>query len=665
MMKNIMKRLLIIPLLILFWSKAEAQKGDLLYANAQYDLSNFRHAAKEYEKVFSVAPTYEIAKRIAMSWEYIYEFNNAKTWWKRVIEFKEAQKDDYLAYLLTHRRSDLNFDARNLLAGSNFSVEDFPQLLNYVPAGNLQFDSYKMKTIEGLNSKDSDYGIHLGDLGMRLFASNRGELIEDKKKAIRLDVVSKPTKRDRYHVDSRQYYSLYSQKEGEDPVQITVQGFELFHLTDPMTVSGSDIIFFTATPNRIKRKDEFIYPGIYSARFVASENKIIDVKPLSLNKTNVYGVMNPVIDTNLKRLYYCSNVEGGYGAYDLYYVTYDENWNLGQPVNLGSEVNSAGNERDPFFNETHLYFSSDGHKGLGSLDVFRIPFVSGNISGKIENLGNVINTVSDDFGFKMLSKKMAFLSSDRVNGLGYDDIYHVDIQDRNVKFQVLSNGHLNSDLIDNLSIEVEEGGKLVKKDLKDLAESLRENNKIDVVISSPGHFKTKSSLSLKDNEDVVSIKLTSIPYDLEVYNAIIYYDFDEDFLRELSKEKLDEISLLMLNRPELFLRIESHTDSRASDKYNQKLSERRAKSVTKYLDEKGIKNGRLSAEWFSKSKLVNNCTDGVPCPDLGGHQLNRRSELKLIAFPDRNINYELPAGSTEADFVSEEAAKKWFLRMNK
>jgi outer membrane protein OmpA-like peptidoglycan-associated protein len=148
---------------------------------------------------------------------------------------------------------------------------------------------------------------------------------------------------------------------------------------------------------------------------------------------------------------------------------------------------------------------------------------------------------------------------------------------------------------------------------------------------------------------------------LDVFQSIIYYDLDKDFLRPLSKEKLNEIDILMKSHSELSLRIESHTDVRASDQYNEKLSQRRAASATKYLKDKGIASDRVSAFWFSKSKLAVKCGDGVPCPEED-HQMNRRSELTLFAFPDRNIDYDFPEGSTAADFETSESAKRWFMR---
>jgi outer membrane protein OmpA-like peptidoglycan-associated protein len=136
---------------------------------------------------------------------------------------------------------------------------------------------------------------------------------------------------------------------------------------------------------------------------------------------------------------------------------------------------------------------------------------------------------------------------------------------------------------------------------------------------------------------------------------------DKDFLRPLSIEKLDEVEGLLKKHASLLtLRIESHTDVRATYEYNEKLSEKRANSATKYLNKKGIESKLISSFWFSKSKLAVKCGDDVPCSE-SDHQLNRRSELTLHAFPDRNVDYDFPEGSTAADFETSEATIKWFI----
>src|SRR5690606_18258176 len=116
------------------------------------------------------------------------------------------------------------------------------------------------------------------------------------------------------------------------------------------------------------------------------------------NSALEHGVITPFVDEQEKKIYFASNREGGLGGYDLYFVTYDENFNFGSPVNLGSSINTAGDERDPFLFDGVFYFASDGHAGLGGLDLFQAQYSPGNFSG-VKNLGLPYNSPQDDYAY--------------------------------------------------------------------------------------------------------------------------------------------------------------------------------------------------------------------------------------------------------------------------
>lgn len=658
-MKNIEMRVVFLLILSLFTGLVYGQRSDLLYAESQYSQQNYRKAAVEFSKVYLETSSYELAKKIAISYDAIYEFGDSQVWWGKAVGFDTSTREDYLSYLISSRRIDPEFDAVSLLLGSPFRVEDFPELAPVVSVSSVPFRKFSLSNVSELNSVDSDYGLHILSSGKRLFASNRGEVLDVKKKLIRLDAVSPSIKKDNYHLDERNYYSLYSQVSGEDAVKIDVEGFELYHLSDPMVVAGTNTVFFTATPNRIRRKDEVIYPGIYRGTFEEDSNKIVDVVSFVLNKTNEYGVMSGVVDPVEQVLYFSSNIAGGLGGYDLYRISYDMDWVFGDAINMGSYVNTAGNERDAHIDGGYLYFSSDGRTGFGGLDIYRV-LVGGSIAlGEAENLGDPINTVWDDFGFQLSGSNTAYLNSDRLDGLGYDDFYRVDWKDKKIRFEARSTDQVVYKELPELKVEVLAGGVPQSVSLEELAVLLVDAGELEVILSHPGHFRTDEKLVLNADEDLVLLNLVAIPYDLDVYDAIIYYDLDKYFLRDLSKEKLDEVTALMSRHSELFLDISSHTDSRASMKYNEKLSERRARSVTKYLDGNGVDDARISSAWYSETRLLNDCGDGVPCP-LSYHDINRRSELVLRVFEDRSKEYALPMGAKASDFATPESARKWF-----
>jgi outer membrane protein OmpA-like peptidoglycan-associated protein len=135
--------------------------------------------------------------------------------------------------------------------------------------------------------------------------------------------------------------------------------------------------------------------------------------------------------------------------------------------------------------------------------------------------------------------------------------------------------------------------------------------------------------------------MNKIPYKSVVFEDTIYYDFDDSDIRPDAEPVMKKVAEALKQFTFLEITVRSHTDSRASDEYNQALSERRANAVRDFLGDYGIARSRVKSEWFGEQYLVNDCGDGVPCP-AAAHQQNRRSELILIAFPDESKNYEFP-----------------------
>jgi len=629
-----------------FSALGQSQRGDLVYAEAQFARENYRQAAREYEQVYRSSPGYQIAKRTALSLDRIYEFSSALTWWDKVVSFPEATREDHLARLVSLRRTSPEVDLSRQLTGGPYRLDDFPELTHPLAVLDVPYRTYEISAWNRLNSGGSDYALTEVSREQRLFSSNRGDIYPQKKKGVRFDAFEGKFTKGRYHADQRNYYSLYSQQSEGEPVRVSVDGFELYHLADPFLVENTQTIFFTATPDRLKRKDAMVYPGIFRGRFIPEENRITDVVAFDWNQTNRHGVISPVVDASSQRLYFASNGFEGQGGYDLFYVEYDQNWTFGKPVNLGPAINTSGNERDVFFREEYLYFSSDGHPGFGGLDVFRVSRAKPEV-GRVENLGAPINTVADDFGFRQTEEREAYLSSDRLGGKGYDDFYKIVWTNRSLKF--LATEDL---VVESLTGEI--------LSLEQLSQLLYSKGETEVVLSQPGYFREVRRLSWDPGVEQISLDLTKVPVGLEVFQSVVYYDVDRDDLKSPAKKVLDELTAWMKKYPQLQLMIESHTDSRASQEYNERLSARRSASVVNYLEGKGISKDRLVASWYSKSRLINECGDGIPC-ESENHQANRRSELKLVAFPDAQQRYDLPKGASMEDFKTQERAKAWFL----
>jgi outer membrane protein OmpA-like peptidoglycan-associated protein len=632
--------------------KLMAQSSQPSYADKQYALSNYRLAADAYVNIYSAKPTYVTAKKAAQSLDAIYSFTESYEWWKKTVQYPAATKEDYAALIRSGLRTIPNYDPAQDLRNSEYSGSDFEVYDFGNGQTGVKYRVYEINPLDELNSKASDYSLSATKTGIQYFASNRGEESIAKKAGIRFDAKGSKISRDYYKSDGKSYYGLYFKSPGGELKSIIVEGYELFHLTDPQVLDNGMLIF-TATPNVSDNQSQVIYPGVFYGTLDVSSGIVKDVKAFPYNQTNAFAVISPRIDLEQKRLYFSSNRPGGEGGYDLYYVNWDSDMSFSEPVNLGQGINSPANERDLVRVGNQIYFASDRKGGFGGLDVYQAS-ISGDTVGEVTNMGLPVNSPADDFGFINTTENSAYLSSDRVGGQGFDDLYKVEWKDRSLSINVLD--HDGKSLKEGTRLQLMDG--LTLSDISTLTDEGLLNmtqlgNSYTFIANKDGYFTQKVSIERINEQEEVTLVMTPIPYGLEVYQKIIYYDIDKDFLRELSKENLDEITSYLSKHPELNLVIESHTDSRATDRYNQKLSERRARSVTKYLEERGVSSDRVRAAWFSEAKLVNDCGDGIPCPDLA-HQLNRRSELKLIAFPEQNLQYEWPIGAedlkTEDDF---------------
>lgn len=331
---------------------------------------------------------------------------------------------------------------------------------------------------------------------------------------------------------------------------------------------------------------------------------------------------------------------GTLGMSDLWYVDVLENDTYGTPVNLGPNVNTSGRESFPFISDkNNLYFSSDGRSGLGGYDIFVSSLDDEGKPITVTNLGSPANSSKDDFGFIINEEsKIGFLSSNRGGDGGSidDDIYLVKekcaitiegvVFDRETKDPIAG---ANVSLLD-------ENNQLI-------SQTVANNDGSYTLIADCGKQVTVRGAmeGYKSYEEIVETPELSgtinVPLPLERIGPCppndlgcrlnlqpIYFDFDKSYIRPDAEIELAKILAALREYPEIIIHIESHTDSRGSDSYNESLSERRAQSTLKWLVSKGVDRNRLTAKGYGETQLVNKCSNGVPC-SAEEHQLNRRS----------------------------------------
>lgn len=383
-----------------------------------------------------------------------------------------------------------------------------------------------------------------------------------------------------------------------------------------------------------------------------------NVKELPFNSED-YSVGHPTVSKDGTLLYFVSDMPGSIGATDIFVVDIlEENettkldssfTGYSRPRNLGSNVNTAGREMFPYITNNAMYFASDGHLGLGGLDVYESRIIEEQFQNPV-NLGAPLNSKLDDFGFIVNEiKDRGFVCSNRLTGKGDDDIYsfvRLPAPEAPLCEQIIRGYVSNSitgERIANVKMSLfSNTGEELETTTTNIAGAYRFNTvlncttKFNVTASKKGYEnKDKPVLTLNENgETVVALGLETLNEliveekgVLKIKIGIIYFDLDKSFIRNDAAIELNKIVLLMTQYPQMVIKIESHTDSRNSHDYNLNLSDRRAKSTREYIISQGIDAKRIeSANGFGESQLINNCADGVSCSEAE-HQLNRRSEF--------------------------------------
>jgi len=358
----------------------------------------------------------------------------------------------------------------------------------------------------------------------------------------------------------------------------------------------------------------------------------------------------PWLSPDNTTLYFSSNRAGGFGGLDLWKATKDQNGAWGNVTNLGEKINTHGNEYSVFISQDNkFYFGSDGHPGLGRLDLFVIAKDSATGDDKIVNLGLPFNSVSDDFGLFLMSDTSGYMTSDREGGLGNDDIYKIVFLQKKAVYtqpivvygynpktqreKVLKNAHVivrNSKGVQIADTKTDENGQIfIKVDPTEHISIEAKKRKHFVghekAVIPPATPRTKlkeglTEITFEKPVKVTLQEITDIPLRLE-----LYYDYNKWDIRPDAGKILDSLVGFLKENPEIIVELSSHTDSRGNDKYNKDLSEKRAKSAVDYVVAHGIDHKKIYSKGYGETKPL-------VMPELSDadYQLNRRTEIRVV-----------------------------------
>lgn len=418
-----------------------------------------------------------------------------------------------------------------------------------------------------------------------------------------------------------------------------------FHDGPASFTADNKTVFFTRVIRKSGEPDTSKYftnkLKIFSSDY--DGKKWSDPIPFYLN-SDEYSIGHPATTPDGSKLYFVSDMPGGTGGTDIYTVDLvDGKWsNL---KNLGTEVNTFGNEMFPFIDSNgSLYFASDGWPGLGSMDIYKTTFIDGKWL-KPENLKEPVNSSADDFGFFKSKSGLALFSSNREGGVGGDDIYMAS----EIKFadSVLVAGLVKDRqsgqpladatvlvwnmLTDNVTVlKTNSSGEYslyVKPGASYVFKSVKKGYTTDCLNLTLPNFVRETT---HDNNDLLLVKL-KVNEIFRIEN--IFYDFDKWNIRQDASVELDKLVSFLNQNSNVTVELGSHTDCRGSDAYNIRLSDRRAESAVSYIISHGISKDRITAKGYGEKQLVNECADNVKCSEEA-HQANRRTEIKITGVAE-------------------------------
>ncbi len=358
----------------------------------------------------------------------------------------------------------------------------------------------------------------------------------------------------------------------------------------------------------------------------------------------------PFFDDNTERLYFAANFDDSYGGTDLYYVYTNNGQIMSAPINLGPRINSPGNEIAPYIYEGSLYFSSDVFYGLGGMDVYKSNILANETYTIPVNLGEGINSVSDDFGFIIQKAKegnglSGFFASNRKGGKGGDDLYGF-MLDKSPGLKTFALGGKVVNLRNKAGLEgaqvrlLSQNGDILKEVVSNSDGSFRIEvpwmSQVTIQAMSDGYSIFSTTYSEEGMEEIQNssynmglAKMEDLVTEREEKTVIkldkFYFDKGKSTLNAQVEGQLKKVIDAVERFPQIRLRILSYTDSRGSSSYNKRLSQDRANTIKQYLLNNGLgSHNILEATGYGEENIVNNCTNGAYCLDFL-HKQNERT----------------------------------------
>ena len=652
-----MKNILLLSLTLLLSISTFAQKKELQKAEESFDYELYADAIdwykKAYEKVSDPAKKAEIVYKIAVCYYKMREPKSAELWFRKTLAVKYPDPLAVLYYA----------DSKKMNGKFEEAIKEYKKYQKLVPGdkrGKIGVQScemaakwvahptrYKVENMPLMNSPQSDFGAFFGkkDYRVILFSSNRSSAEGSSKNK----------------VTGKGFYDLYKttrDRKGKwstpTPIGPPVNTADDEGATT-LNLKGSTMYFTRCKVEKNKNNGCQIYKATKKGQTYGAPEL---VKIAGTNDT--MWTAHPSVTGNGLVMYFASNMPGGYGGADIWKITKaKKNAPWSDPVNLGPDINTPGNEMFPYIRKNGvLYFSSDYWPGMGGLDIFKAVPDEKTGKWKVENMKYPINSNADDFAIIFKGdKEQGYFSSSRKGGKGDDDIYEFTLPPLEFTISGLVINEKNNQPIVGAKV-ILKGSDGTDQEMVSEADGsykfkLKPNTDYQIITEKEGFFKGKGGESTKGIEENKDFKQDIImkPLMKVIKMENVFYIYAKPDLKPESFVSLDKLVEILKDNPNITIELSAHTDSRGSDELNRKLSQARAETVVKYLIDHGIEADRLTAKGYGETKpatvtkedaeqydflnegdvLTNSFISKLtPEQQEIAHQLNRRTEFKVL-----------------------------------
>ena len=604
----------------------KAQDSQTAWADKLFKRFEYLDASKEYLKLVGngIKQNY-IYNQLAESYYNMFNTTEAIKWYALSLT-QPQEAETYFKYAQMLKASGRYEESNAQMAiFASKNPKDIRAILfnenpNYIPKLLIKQKVFNLLPVT-INSQYTDFGPKLANDNTLYFSSSRK--ISKKKTGWKeesyLDV---------YQATLLDNDSLSAPTEVEEintiwhdgPACVSSDGNTIYFSRDSREINDFEDV------KNIKTK----FSQMYLFKATKVNNKWTAAKQLPFNDKS-YSISNPSISIDGKTLYFNSNMPGGLGGNDIWKVAVSESDIYETPVNLGSKVNTEGNEQFPSITDDNvLYFSSDSRQGLGGLDVY---FINLNKSEDAQNLGKPVNSEKDDFSFSFNTKRnLGFFSSNREES---DDLY-IAKPLCNVESTIHVTNAVTGVILEGATVSILDDKKnIIETKISDVSGNvdfiLECNTEYSLQVAKDG-FESGVFGIAKNKGGKLNVPTPLNPIEViikptEIVLNPIYFEFNKSNITQEGAFELDKLVQVMKANDKLVIFAKSHTDNRGSDVYNMNLSERRAKSTVQYVLSKGIVAARISGKGFGETEPKVDCKE--TCTEEE-HAQNRRSEFLIV-----------------------------------